>query len=126
MIEIIVPGIPPSVNHYKIPVRRGLRIGYRVSREASSFKRDIAIMAAGRFVDADEFEVELLVYLGYKQKGDPDNFPKVVIDGLADAGVFRTGGKRRTDAAVSDVIARRRRDRANPRTVIRIRGIPST
>jgi len=121
MIEITVPGIPPSVNHYKVPVRRGLKIAYKVTYQAQKFKRDIAIMLGGRFVDADAFEVEVLIYLGPRQKGDADNFLKVIMDGLADAGAFRTAGERRTDYAVSDAISRRRNDRMNPRTVIRVK-----
>jgi Holliday junction resolvase RusA-like endonuclease len=120
MIEIIVPGIPPSVNQYKRPMRRGLKIKFKVTDKAHSFKRDIATFLRGRFVDAEAFEVEATIYLGYRQKGDADNFLKVLIDGLAEAGAFRMAGERVSDAKVTDVIARVRRDRDNPRTVIRV------
>jgi Holliday junction resolvase RusA-like endonuclease len=63
---------------------------------------------------AKAIEVDITVFLGMRGKGDVDNFPKVVLDGLVDAGVIRT------DARVSDLHVHKRRDQINPRTVILI------
>ena len=85
-----IPGIPPSVNSY---VRHSKGRHYKTD-EASRFQRDIAILAAGKKVEAESYAVLIHVFLGPKQKGDLDNFAKVILDGLVIAGVIHS------DAAV--------------------------
>jgi Holliday junction resolvase RusA-like endonuclease len=100
MIAFTIVGIPPSVNHYKVRYRNGRTV---VSKEAIAFKDAVGYKANGKYVTARSFYVDLRVTLGRKDKGDADNFPKVVLDGLADAGVFRD----RRGARVSDAHVRR-------------------
>lgn len=100
-LEFTVPLTPPSVNHYKVRFRNGRTV---VSDEATAFKAAVAIHARGEMVEAKRFRVTLLVRLGEGQRGDVDNFPKLCLDGLADAGVFRNRkGKRVSDAHVKDL-----------------------
>jgi Holliday junction resolvase RusA-like endonuclease len=87
-LELIVPGIPPSVNHY-VQHSRGRHFR---TPEALRFQDDLAIMARGRCVGTGKcrFSVEIEISLGPKQKGDIDNFPKIVLDGLVIAGVIHS------------------------------------
>jgi Holliday junction resolvase RusA-like endonuclease len=61
--------------------------------------------------------VEIAVFLGKDQRGDLDNFAKVVIDGLVKASVIDT------DSKVSELRMRKRRDWAHPRTEITVRAV---
>jgi crossover junction endodeoxyribonuclease RusA len=98
MISFIVPLVPPSVNHYVKHPRNGK--SYRTP-EATAFKDAIGIYACGASVTAHTFGVSIVVHLPKKGRGDVDNFPKLVLDGLADCGVFRDRkGKRISDAYV--------------------------
>ena len=115
-VSFTVPLVPPSVNHYKKP--RGRGYGYYVTEEAKAFKQAVALFAKRRKVEAKYYELEAHIYLGHGQRGDGDNFWKVVADGLVEAGVIRS------DAAVTDWILRKRRDRKAPRTEICVRGLP--
>lgn len=93
-----VPLMPPSVNMYVRHFRSG---GHGVTSEAKAFKAAVATMAGGNYVMAKMFRVNIKVTLGKKQKGDIDNFPKLVLDGLSDAGAFRNlKHERVTDAHV--------------------------
>lgn len=106
-----IPLIPPSVNHYKIPKRAG---GFYVSNEAKSFKSAVASLTRGS-VKADWYDVAITVYLGKDQRGDADNFNKVVLDSLVDARIIST------DARVKKVSAKVMRDWNDPRTEVIIR-----
>lgn len=97
-LELVIPGIPPSVNHYK----RGGRGGWGKTPEAVKFQDDIGTLLRGRHVVGKAFSVVIEINLGPKQKGDVDNFPKVVLDGLAKHGAFRDKkGKHLSDSHVS-------------------------
>jgi Holliday junction resolvase RusA-like endonuclease len=86
------------VNHYKTRFRNGNTV---VSKEALAFKQEIALAVHGRFETGKTFSVEMEITLGKKQKGDVDNFPKLVLDGLADCGTFHNyKGKIVSDAHV--------------------------
>jgi Holliday junction resolvase RusA-like endonuclease len=89
-IIFTVPGLPPSGNHY---VKHSRGRHYKTP-EAVKFQQDMAILAAGRKIDAEFYAVQIHVKLGPKRKGDVDNFAKVVLDGLKLAGVIHS------DAAV--------------------------
>ena len=84
---IEVPGRPPSVNHYV----RHARGGHYKTPEAEAFAQRVAL-AAGRLrgmkIEADA--VEIVVELAHKQRGDIDNFPKVVLDSLVRCSVIRS------------------------------------
>jgi Holliday junction resolvase RusA-like endonuclease len=116
-VRITVPLIPPSVNHYKMRTRRGVTF---VTDDAKAFKAAVCYCSLRHtsdpfkaFSDCD-LEVEVIVYQGKGDKGDVDNYAKCVLDGLVEAGVIRT------DAAITDLTLRKRRDRENPRTEINI------
>lgn len=115
---------PPNLNHYVRHTRSGR---HYVTKEAQTFKDVLAVVLRGRYVLATAFVVEIWIYLGAKQKGDCDGFPKIVLDGLARAGAFRmatSGGPEwLSDAHVDDLIVHKRRDRKNPRTEIKISGV---
>jgi Holliday junction resolvase RusA-like endonuclease len=100
-LELIVPGIPPSVNHY-VQHSRGRHFR---TPEALRFQDDLAIMARGRCVGTGKcrYSVEIEIQLGPKQKGDIDNFPKCVLDGLVIARVIHS------DAAVDSLTIKKQR-----------------
>ena len=101
-LHFIVQGIPPSVNHYKTRFRNGCTV---VSKEALAFKRDLAVECMGQSVSARLFTVTILIMLGKGDRGDVDNFPKLVLDGLAECGAFRSlKGKMLTDAYVRHLV----------------------
>jgi Holliday junction resolvase RusA-like endonuclease len=116
-MTITVPLIPPSVNHYKMRTRRGVTF---VSDEAKAYKLAVYYHSLRsstdplkRF-DSGNLSVEVTVYQGKGDKGDVDNYAKCVLDGLVEAGVIHS------DAAITDLILRKRRDRENPRTEITV------
>jgi Holliday junction resolvase RusA-like endonuclease len=101
-VSFIVPLVPPSVNHYKVRFRNGNTV---VTAEALAFKQAIALYARGGSVCAKTFVVRIKVVLPKKARGDVDNFPKLCMDGMADAGVFRDlKGKRVSDARVRRLV----------------------
>lgn len=118
-LVIEVPLVPPSVNHYVKHTRRGF---HYITKEGKAFLSAVGICARGRSVvqgperewRKQRYGLEALVYLGHDQRGDGDNFWKVIADGLVKAGVIHS------DSAVSDWVMRKRRDRKNPRTEIRV------
>jgi Holliday junction resolvase RusA-like endonuclease len=125
--------IPPSVNHYKIPVkirtREGTRQSFAVTPEGLAFKHAVAIFARGMSVSPGtpqlrkkvRYALYVRVYLGKGQRGDGDNFWKCIADGLQEAGVIHS------DARVRDwYISVRDEDRENPRTEIRASVIRGT
>ena len=127
-ISFTVPLVPPGVNHYVKHTRSGR---HYVTKEAIAFKETLAICARGFAVIGRRFQVEAIIYLGHKGKGDVDGFAKLILDGLAKAGVFQKANGRRplvtpcqmSDAHVTDLILRKRRDAKNPRTEFTIKAI---
>ncbi len=126
-VEFTVPLVPPSVNHYKVPIairlrNRTGRMGFAVTPEGYAFKSAVAIMARGRSIayrTATErrmgrYRLEVRVFLGPAQRGDGDNFWKCIGDGLVEAGVIHSDARVRVwSMEVCD------EDRKNPRTEIR-------
>jgi crossover junction endodeoxyribonuclease RusA len=112
--RIIMPGIPPSVNRYVRHTKSGR---HYVSQEAERFKNDLGLLAKLSSVTSKLYELEVHIYLGHGERGDGDNFWKVIADGLVECGAIRS------DAAVVNWLLYKHRDRKNPRTEITIRGI---
>jgi Holliday junction resolvase RusA-like endonuclease len=119
MIRLVIPGIPPSANHYKGINRRTGR--WYVRKPAIGFKADVAnlyrdALAKGMkpLPDAKAYLVEVIVYLPKGKRGDADNFNKVPLDALQAAGVFPN------DSRGKRVIAEVDRDWSNPRTEITV------
>ena len=114
VITFTVPLVPPSVNHYVKHTKTG---GHYRTRAADAFMEGIWVHSGRRKMRAKAYSVEAVIYLGKGQKGDTDNFAKVIGDGLAKAGVIHS------DAAITDWVLRKRRDRKEPRTVITVIGL---
>jgi Holliday junction resolvase RusA-like endonuclease len=110
-VHITIPLVPPSVNHYKMRTRKGVTF---VSAEAKAFKQAVAVFARGMQCCAKEYSVIVRIFLGKGQKGDIDNFLKVVLDGLTAAGVIHS------DAAIVHLVAMKGRDARSPRTEIEV------
>jgi Holliday junction resolvase RusA-like endonuclease len=84
---IKVDGIPPSVNHY---VRHSRSGRHYKDGSAKEFSEKLALAcSASRPVHGMQFEVHIWISLGKRQKGDIDNFPKVVLDSISRAGMLR-------------------------------------
>lgn len=110
-IWFVVPMTPVGFNHYVRHTRTGR---HYVSKEAKVFKEFVWVHCGRRQMRARAYQVEATVYLDKKQKGDADGFWKLILDGLVYAGVIDT------DAKVSDIILRKRRDPGAARTEIRV------
>lgn len=102
-INITIPLLPPTVNHYwKHTVRAGQHRTY-VSAAGKAFKRAVATLAAGTTVIPDgatthaltkvRYRLTVKVVLGKGQSGDGDNFWKAIADGLAEAGVIHSDAR---------------------------------
>jgi Holliday junction resolvase RusA-like endonuclease len=125
-VRIVVNLVPPSVNHYKdTQIRKNRKTGrhflaWEVCPEATIFKLEVRKEAQGRTLAparlAEQrktvYRLRAVVYLGAGQRGDGDNFWKVIGDSLTFAGVIHS------DAAVKDWHLYVRRDRERPRTEI--------
>ena len=116
-VNIEIPLIPPSGNHYKIPTSRlrndGRRI-FKLTPETKAWFDAIAIFAQGKTIGGDRHRVEFCVYLGKGQRGDIDNFCKTLLDGLVRARVLQT------DDSVVEMHVYKERDPDRPRTQILI------
>jgi len=87
-LQFDVPLIPPSVNHYKNPSRRG---GFYRVRECMGFNDAVCVFSKRELVTGQFYEVELTFYLPPAKflAFDADNFLKVSFDALKAAGVIR-------------------------------------
>jgi len=119
-LRIVLPLVPPSVNHYVLHTRAGR---HYQSKEAVGFKQAIAICGGPALRKwkpgkRDRYTLEVWIYLGFDQRGDGDNFWKVIADGLVGCGAIRS------DAAVDHWLLHKGRDRQRPRTEIVVRVEP--
>ena len=85
-VSFTVPLVPPSVNHY---VRHFRSDGHKVTDEATAFKLGSLLRGQSLLRPCQAIQRTLYIVLGKGDRGDRDNFPKLCLDGLADAGVFR-------------------------------------
>jgi crossover junction endodeoxyribonuclease RusA len=112
-VSFTVPLVPPSVNSYV----RHSRGRHYVTREAKAFKEAVAILARGQTTRGDGYWIGIAIFLGKAQRGDLDNFAKVVLDALVKAAVIDS------DAKVEELTLKKARDWQNPRTEITVREI---
>ncbi len=116
-IRLVIPGTPPSVNHYVKHTRSGRH--YKTDA-AQLFYWDVFYMSNGQTLcnrqrkSKNRYAVVLQIYRGAKQKGDIDNYAKLPLDALRDALVIHS------DDAVDELQIFKFRDAANPRTVITV------
>lgn len=108
-ISFMVPMTPPSVNHYVKHTRNGR---HYVTSEAKGFCLAVGMYSARQSIRGKEYGVRISVYLGAKQKGDLDNFAKVVLDALVKARVIDT------DSKITVLHLFKGRDPNCPRTVV--------
>lgn len=126
-VSLTIDWIPPSVNHYKKPVTlKNGRLSFVRTAEANVFRDAVALKTRGRTITPERhpdredvrYAVYVTVYLGVGQRGDADNFLKVILDSLQAAGVIHSDARvRRCCVNVEDC------DRGNPRTEIRVERI---
>lgn len=90
VVEVIVPMLPPSANHYVKHTRNGR---HYVTKEAKAFFQAVGLAAKGHYVRGDSYTVEIYINLMPGEKGDLDNFAKVCIDGLVKANVIDSDSK---------------------------------
>lgn len=121
-----VPLTPPSVNHYKEPIKiltsnRKLVTSYALTDEAKAFRDWVCVKARGKSLtpatkrerDRVRYQLIVTVFLGKRERGDGDNFFKCIADSLVHAGVIHSDARvRRWQIEVEDG------DRENPRTLI--------
>ena len=122
MSIIRVDAIPPTVNHYVKHTRNGRH--YK-TQEARTFAELLALSARGaEAVFGSEFQVEIEISMGKGQKGDIDNFPKVVLDSLAKLEMLRNGknGRPMSDSHVTRLEITKERGES-PRTTITLIGV---
>jgi Holliday junction resolvase RusA-like endonuclease len=95
-MEIVVYDIPPSVNHYR-GFNRKTGVWF-VRQQALNFKALVFAAAVQKkpFVSAKEYAVTADIYLPKGQRGDVDNFAKVILDSLQYAGVVENDSRIRT------------------------------
>lgn len=86
-LSMTIPGTPPSGNNYIRHTRQGR---HYMTAEATKFQADVALLAGGQSVSGKRHGVDIQISLAPKQKGDLDNFLKVLIDSLVKAGVLKT------------------------------------
>ena len=126
VVRFTIPEVPPSVNHYKKPIKlrtsNGTVSSYALTPEAEAFQLLTRLYCRGAsIVPADRKErnrtryvLHARVYLGPKQRGDGDNFWKCIADSLVVAGVIHSDARvQRWYLEVLDT------DRTNRRTEIR-------
>lgn len=117
-LRIVVPGVPPSGNHYKTyRVITGARsfVHWYHTEAAKSWWSRVERAADGRSLVADDYEIHFIVYRPTLHNVDVDNYTKCIFDALTHAKVIPD------DKKVSDFHGHRRLDRMKPRTVILIR-----
>lgn len=124
-VQLVIPFIPPSVNHYKEPVTihtsNGPVKSYKLTDEALAFRDAVCIFARGQTIapitkyerDQVRYFLSVTMYLGPGQRLDGDNGWKCIADSLQKARVIHSDSRvRRWHLDVEDC------DRENPRTEI--------
>src|SRR5262249_8752269 len=120
-LQLVIPLIPPSANHYVKPcMYRGKdgqpHRGKKLTKEAVAFQEAVAIFAQGRkMIDAPAYRITVTFHYGYKQRGDLCNREKVLTDSLQYAGVFPNDSRVKHYTLIMG-----ERDRENPRTEVSI------
>lgn len=123
-----VPTTPPSVNHYKVPVKvrtsnGGMVTSYALTEEAKAFREWVCVKTRGKTLSPQtererkrvRYQIVAAVFLGHRQRGDGDNFWKCIADSLVHAGVIHSDARvRRWLIEVEDGY------RDNPHTLIAV------
>jgi|HubBroStandDraft_2_1064218.scaffolds.fasta_scaffold00006_57 Holliday junction resolvase RusA-like endonuclease len=112
-ISFSVPAVPPSGNAYVRHTKMGR---HYVTEEANRFKDLVFHIANSKKLTIrwKHYGVGISIFLGRKQKGDLDNFAKVMLDSLVYSAIIDS------DAKVTELRMSKTRDIDNPRTVISV------
>lgn len=110
-LSLTIPLTPPSVNRYVRHTRKGV---HYVSKEAVAFKQAVAVIARGRKLEGQFYQLDVHIFYGKGERGDLDNRMKLISDGLEEAGVIHS------DSAITALSMRKHRDPENPRTEIKL------
>jgi len=89
-LEIILPMIPPSANHYVKHTRSGR---HYITAEAKAFREAVVLFSRGQQVRYPFYAMEIYLNLGPKQKQDLDNCAKVILDSLVLAEIIDSDAK---------------------------------
>jgi Holliday junction resolvase RusA-like endonuclease len=113
MVTISIPLTPPSVNHY---LQRRVQGGYALTKEAQAYKDAVTLIARScrKRIEAARYKVSVHIFLAPGQRGDLDNFLKLVLDGLV------AGGQLPDDDAIDELRVFKVRDQAEASTVVYI------
>lgn len=88
-VKIIIPMLPPSVNHYvKHVVVRGQQRHIKTP-QTEAWERDFGLFVRGQYVMGKTFAVTLRFRMGEGDGFDVDNLNKCTLDCAAKAGVIR-------------------------------------
>lgn len=104
IVRFEMPMLPPSVNHLTEHPATGV---HPKSAAAKAFMRDFPIFARDLYAMSASgiFQVTLCYFPGKGQRGDSDNYNKLILDCAAKRGMFRNAkGKELSDAWVKRLI----------------------
>jgi len=118
-MKLVIPGLPPSVNHVWKHTRSGKHYSLPEKREFWE-KMKLALREHGEVcVCGKEFEVEILVRLGKGDRRDVDASAKVVLDGLQKCGLFcNPQGEEVSDSYVTRLVMEKIRSEGRSETEI--------
>jgi Holliday junction resolvase RusA-like endonuclease len=88
-IEFRLQLLPPSVNHYIRHKGRNHRKSPEAMAWVNSFMAMLPASLRGCYVQGDVFSVSLEIFPGPDQRGDVDNYLKLPLDCIAQAGMLR-------------------------------------
>ena len=99
-IQFSIPLLPPSVNHYVV---HGGGF-HRKTAEAKGWESAFPLFSRQQFVVGSAFAVTVWIYFGPKDRGDIDNFSKLILDCIAKSGMLvDEKGNRLSDAKVIEL-----------------------
>lgn len=84
--QITIPMLPPTVNHYVSHKANGAHVK---SPAAKAWERDFPLFSRGAYVVGNRFQIEITYTFGPHNRGDIDNFNKLVLDCCAKSGMMR-------------------------------------
>lgn len=116
-LHLVIPGNPPTGNHYKKPNTRGGFLQWYITPVAKAWFATVEALAAGRKVEGERLFLEYRVYVPTKRRADLDNFMKCLADSLVRAGVIED------DSFIVEWRGLKIYDKGNARTEITLKAI---
>ena len=112
---IVIPQIPPSLNHYRKQRVVAGRVSWYMGDRAKVWFAVFQAIVNGRTLPGERYALEYRVFAGTRRLFDIDNAAKIVGDSLQKCGVIKD------DAQISEIHGYREYDKINPRTEIILR-----